>query len=38
MDWTSEHGEKRRREDDESSDMPVISGPVLLSLMVYYFR
>lgn len=23
MDWTSEHGEKRRREDDESSDMPV---------------
>ncbi|TKY73940.1 Mini-chromosome maintenance complex-binding protein [Spatholobus suberectus] len=28
MDWTSEHGEKRRREDDESSDMPVSGDEV----------
>ncbi|TKY71883.1 Mini-chromosome maintenance complex-binding protein [Spatholobus suberectus] len=28
MDWTLEHGEKRRREDDESSDMPVSSDEV----------
>lgn len=37
MDCKSENREKRRREDGESSDMPVISGLVLLLLLIYCF-
>jgi len=37
MDWMSDSREKRRR-DEESSDMPVISGFELLPLLVYCFH